>query len=46
MMYINPNLEQNSPHIFEPNTHVNTSAPHPAMAVNILGPRSLAGFMA
>lgn len=25
---------------------VNTSAPHPAMAVNTLGPRSLAGFMA
>ena len=27
-------------------THVNTSPPHPAMAVNILGPRSLAGLIA
>lgn len=27
-------------------TYVNTSIPHPAMAVKSLGPRSLAGFMA
>jgi hypothetical protein len=27
-------------------SYVNTSPPHPAMAVNILGPRSLAGLMA
>ena len=46
MFYVLLDKEEYCPETNALFTHVNTSPPHPAMAVNILGPRSLAGLIA